>query len=112
MTLMHDNPAILSYILHKNLEIDIEKLKCYASVGVDEIELTECFSGGELISGSHFQKFVFPYTKKLIEKMRKRKIKVIYWFEGDVNLRLDMIKKLGVDALAVEDSKKYGDRYR
>jgi len=106
MTLPYDDPNLLRYLMHRLHDRDLEVAKAYAAVGVDAIFLEECFVSADLISPNLFDKFVFPMDHQFITEIKNLGLYVILEFCGDVIPRLNRIAKLGVDCLAVEESKK------
>lgn len=106
MTLPHDDSNLLRYLMRRLHDRDLEVAKAYAAVGTDAIFLEDCFVSADLISTNFFNKFVFPMDHRLITEIKDLGLYVVLEFCGDVTPRLGRIAELGVDCLAVEESKK------
>jgi len=77
-----------------------------AAAGVQYLWLEECLSSADLISPRDYERFAFATTGPYIAEAKRLGLTVVLYYCGDVMSRLPWLKRLGMDALAVEESKK------
>ena len=106
MTAVAEKPALLEYMLERRTAWCLEYAKVLASVGAHGVWIEECFTGADILSPQQFRRFVMPYTRKIIETLKKLGLIGVYYMCGDVMPQLDAIMEMAPDALAVEEPKK------
>jgi uroporphyrinogen-III decarboxylase len=106
MCAMIEKPVLLEYMLERRALYCLEYAKVYASVGAHGAWIEECFTGADAISPQHFRRFVMPYTRRLIDELKRLRLFGVYYVCGDVMPQLDAIIEMAPEALAVEESKK------
>ena len=84
----------------------MEILKGLARAGVQYVWMEECLSSADLISPRDYERFAFATAGPTIAEAKQLGLTVILYYCGDVISRLPWLKRLGMDALAVEESKK------
>jgi uroporphyrinogen decarboxylase len=97
----------------------IEAAKQMISEGVDAVYIGEDlgFNTAPFLSPQQFRRFTFPYLKKLIYTVREKNIPVILHSDGNLNLILDDLVNIGINALnpieanAGMDLKEIKDKY-
>ena len=81
-------------------------LKGLARAGVQYVWMEECLSSADLISPRDYERFAFATAGPHIAEAKRLGLTVIFYYCGDVITRLPWLRRLGMDALAVEESKK------
>ena len=106
MVMMREKPELFAYLMERRGRQRMEMLKGLARAGVEYIWLEECLSSADLISPRDYERFAFATTGPTIAEAKRLGLTVILYYCGDVIPRLPWLKRLGMDALAVEESKK------
>jgi uroporphyrinogen decarboxylase len=84
----------------------IEELRGMARLGVQGAWIIETRASADLISPKHFDEFALPYLRTLVTEVKALGMATILYFCGDAMPRLTVLRNLGVDAIALEESKK------
>lgn len=116
---LYDDPKLLINVHRIANEFLIEAATRVINTGVDAICIAEDlgFRSGSFLSPSQFRKFTFPYLAELIEEIKKRAVPVILHSDGNLNLILDDLVDMGINALhpiekdAHMDPKKIKEKY-
>ncbi len=102
MAIMDDpekSKACLERLTEGAIALGKEQAKC----GVDAILISSAFAGAGLISREHYQEFVLPYEKKIIEEIQKEFDLPVYTHTcGSIGDRLDLMMETntnGIDTL-------------
>jgi uroporphyrinogen-III decarboxylase len=106
MTMIHDRPDLLHRILERKLAEVTERTNGYAGAGAHGVWIIETFAGADLISPRQYADLAFPYVQALVKHIKALGLATILYFCGDALPRLDMVRNLGVDGVALEESKK------
>jgi uroporphyrinogen-III decarboxylase len=106
MVMMRERPALFSYLMERRGRQRLEMLKGLARAGAEYVWLEECLSSADLISPRDYERFAFATTGPYIAEAQRLGLAVILYYCGDVIARLPWLVRLGMDALAVEESKK------
>jgi uroporphyrinogen decarboxylase len=114
-----DNPDLIIEFHEIASDFLVKAAKQMINAGVDVIYIGEDlgFNSGPFLSPQQFRKFTFPYLKKLIRTIREKNIPVILHSDGNLNLILDDIIEMGINALnpiqanAQMDLKRIKDKY-
>ena len=106
MVMMREKPELFAYLMERRGRQRMEMLKGLARAGVEYVWLEECLSSADLISPRDYERFAFATTGPTIAEAKRLGLTVILYYCGDVVPRLPWLKRLGMDALAVEESKK------
>jgi uroporphyrinogen decarboxylase len=73
-----------------------------AHSGADIILLADPTSSGDLISRQTWEEFVYPYTLRLVNALKRTGVKIIMHICGDTTDRLEALVKTGVDCLSLD----------
>jgi uroporphyrinogen-III decarboxylase len=106
LVMMREEPALFGYVMERRGRQRMEMLKGLARAGVQYVWMEECLSSADLISARDYERFAFATTGPYIAEAKRLGLTVILYYCGDVVSRLPWLKRLGMDALAVEESKK------
>jgi len=106
MVMMREKPELFAYLMERRGRQQMEMLKGLARAGVEYVWLEECLSSADLISPRDYERFAFATTGPTIAEAKRLGLTVILYYCGDVVPRLPWLVRLGMDALAVEESKK------
>ncbi|MCX6030350.1 MAG: hypothetical protein NT169_13775 [Chloroflexi bacterium] len=106
MVMMREEPVLFAYLMERRGQQRMEMLKGLARAGVQYVWMEECLSSADLISPRDYERFAFATAGPYIAEAKRLGLTVILYYCGDVIPRLPWLKRLGMDALAVEESKK------
>jgi uroporphyrinogen-III decarboxylase len=106
MVIMRDDPTLFAYLMERRGRQRMEMLKGLARAGVQYVWMEECLSSADLISPRDYKRFAYATTGPYIAEAKRLGLTVVLYYCGDVIPRLPWLRRLGMDALAVEESKK------
>jgi uroporphyrinogen-III decarboxylase len=106
MVVQVDRPALLHYILRRQLAEAQETMAAWAATGIHGVFVEEVFTGADLISPRAYDEFVFAYNQPYFHTLRELGLLSIHYVCGDVIPRLDRMVELEIEAVAVEEGKK------
>jgi len=98
---LYDDPNLVIDLHKVTSKFFVEAAKRMIDTGVDAIVIFEdlAFHSGPFLSPSHFRKFTLPYLAELVQEIRKRGIPVIFHSDGNLNLILEDLVDIGINAL-------------
>lgn len=70
--------------------------------GADIAHLSDPTSSGDAVSPQTWEKFGLPYTKRVVDALKKMGVKVTMHICGDTNDRLESLALTGVDGLSLD----------
>ena len=104
-----DDPGKAKACLERLTEGAITLAKKQAGYGIDAVLLSSAFAGAGLISKQHYQEFVLPYEKKIIQEFKKEYPIPIYTHTcGSIGDRLDLMIESGTDGIDTLDPPPLG----
>ena len=103
---LHDRPELLPAIMERKLAQSVETLKGLAAAGIHGVWIIQTLASADLISREHFIDFALPGLQRLVDEIKALNMVTILYFCSDAIPRLDLLRGLGVDAIALEESKK------
>ncbi len=108
---LYDDPKLVKKMHRVANDFLIEAVKRTINAGVDAICVAEDlgFRSGPFFSPYQLQEFTFPYLGELIQEIRKRDIPVLLHSDGNLNLILDDLVEMGINALHPLESDAYMD---
>lgn len=106
MIMIRERPDLFRYLMERRHRQRLEVLRGLAAAGLTHVWVEECLSSADLISPRHYEQFAFPTAQRFIRDVKGLGLTVVFYYCGDVVPRLPWLKRLGMDALAVEESKK------
>ncbi len=106
MVMMREKPELFTYLMERRGRQRMALLAGQAAAGVRYLWLEECLSSADLISPRDYERFAYATAGPYIAEAKRLGLTVILYYCGDVIPRLPWLRRLGMDALAVEESKK------
>jgi uroporphyrinogen-III decarboxylase len=106
MMAVYTEVALFEATVARCLAQAVEQIEVYAKTGVDVVWLEECMTSRDMIAREHFERYAQPANEHLIAGAHQFGLKVIHYFCGDVDDRLDLLVAAGPDAIGLEESKK------
>lgn len=83
--------------------------KKQASFGVDAVLISSAFAGAGFISRKHYEEFVAPYERKIVEEIQKEYNIPVYTHTcGAIGDRLDLMMKTGTNGIDTLDPPPIG----
>jgi len=106
---LYDDPELVKKMHSIANDFLIEAAKRTINAGVDAICIAEDlgFHSGPFFSPSQLREFTFPYLRELIQEIRKQDIPVLLHSDGNLNLILDDLIEMGINALHPLESDAY-----
>lgn len=104
-----DDPGKVKACLSRLVEGAAELALLHAHTGVDAVLISSAFAGAGFISREHYQDFVLPYEKSLIEKVRRHSNCPMYTHTcGAIGDRLDLMLMTRTDGIDTLDPPPLG----
>jgi len=104
MTNVATRPELVKHACERYLERSIEGVRAAVSLGADAVWIEECLT--DQVNPEAFSSLNVPATRRLVEEIRLRGLKSIYYYCGDPAGKWEHIIAIGADALALEEGKK------
>lgn len=104
MEMVVRKPELVRHACRRFLQNEIENIHLAAALGVKGIWIEDCLT--DMIHPRDFSKLHLPDLHALVEEIRSCGMHSIHYFCGNPAGKLDMILSTGLDALALEESKK------
>ena len=89
-------------LLDYSTEVILNHLKLYAELNVDGFFICDPSASGNLLSPRHFEAFVAPYTKRVIDAVHELGMSTIMHICGDTTKVLPTIGELAPSALSFD----------
>jgi hypothetical protein len=106
MLSQREQPELLHYLLQRKLAQGQAELEAWAATGLHGLFAEETFTGADMISPKHYDRFVFAYNQPYFHHARQSGLLSVHYVCGDALPRLPRLLELDIDAIAVEESKK------
>jgi hypothetical protein len=104
MEMIARKPALVRYACDRFLQQQIESVHQAAALGAQGIWIEDCLT--DMIHPRDFARLHLPDLHALVDEIRACGMDSIHYFCGNPAGKLEMILSSGVDALALEESKK------
>ncbi|HSW46920.1 MAG TPA: uroporphyrinogen decarboxylase family protein [Phycisphaerae bacterium] len=104
MTHVATRPDLVQHACERYLEVALRNVREAAEHGAAGIWIEDCLT--DMISPEAFASLNVPFLRRLIDEIRSAGMKSIYYFGGNPAGKWDLIRSLGMDALALEEGKK------
>ena len=97
-------PDLIRYACERYLRQQLAEVEVAAMLGAQGIWIEECLA--DLLSPLQFAALSLPYVRRLVEAIRSRGMKSIYYYCGNPQGKWDHLLEAGADALSFEEAKK------
>jgi hypothetical protein len=104
--LLHDEPELMHYIIHRFTESNIREIQALAKAGCDSVFIDDATATNDMISVKMYQEFSMPYLKRQVEVIQNLGMKAILIYFGGITDRVEEILSAGADGLIMETSMK------
>jgi uroporphyrinogen-III decarboxylase len=107
---LYDDPAKVHAILERYAEGAADLGIRQAKRGVDAVLISSAFAGGGFISPKHYEEFVLPYERKVIERIHREVGVPVYIHTcGAIGDRLELLAASGADGVDTLDPPPLGN---
>jgi len=106
LILMLEEPEKMEYFVYESYKSLIPRMEALKASGADGYIGSETYCGGDMISPNLYRKIIFGAQQFFYRTISELGLIPISYFTGDVISILEDIKKLGIEGLMVEESKK------
>lgn len=97
--MMYAAQDVYAALMDKITAMDTEYLNAQIRAGAQAIQIFDTWGG--ILSPADYEKYVLPYTTKLINGLNKAEIPVIHFVKG-AGTMLDIVKKAGGDVMGLD----------
>ena len=97
--MMYGAPELYSALMDKITEMDRQYLNAQIAAGAQAIQIFDTWGG--IVSPLDYEKYILPYTKKLIDGLDRDGVPVIHFVKG-AGTMLDAVKKAGSDVVGLD----------
>jgi hypothetical protein len=102
----HDWPGGMKYLMEKCYETQLEWVKAYKEAGAHGFCISEDNMAADSISPDTYRKFLKTIHINFFKEVRNIGLFALLTFWGDINPLLEDIKEIGINGLAIEESRK------
>ena len=97
--MMYGAPELYAKLMEKVTEMDRRYLNAQIRAGAQAIQVFDTWGG--ILSPLDYQKYILPYTRKLIDGLDRQGIPVIHFVKGSGTM-LEMVKQAGSDVVGLD----------
>ncbi len=97
--MMYGAPDLYAALMEKVTEMDRLYLNAQIAAGAQAIQIFDTWGG--IVSPLDYEKYILPYTKKLIDGLDRKDVPVIHFVKG-AGAMLDTVKKAGSDVVGLD----------
>jgi uroporphyrinogen decarboxylase len=97
--MMYAAPEVYAALMEKITTMSIEYLNAQIGAGAQAIQIFDTWGG--ILSPADYERYVLPYTTRLICGLNRRNIPVIHFVKG-AGAMLDSVKKAGGDVMGLD----------
>lgn len=101
-----EKPDMMEYFTYRLYEESFAQMEALHKIGCYGYIASECLAAADTMSPKTYREIIFNAQKMFFEKAVKLGLSMIVYYCGDVMPIIEDIKKLGVPAIMVEESKK------
>lgn len=112
MRLLYRDERFVFELLEISTEIFLAYGLPFVESGAEMIYVSDPVASGDLISRKHFERYVYPYLKKIVAEIKRLGTPVLLHICGDTADRLDLIREIEPDIMSVDhkvDLEKAGE---
>jgi len=97
--MMYAAPEVYAALMEKVTAMDMEYLNAQIRAGAQAIQIFDTWGG--ILSPADYERYVLPYTSKLINGLDRTGIPVIHFVKG-AGTMLDIVRKAGGDVMGLD----------
>ena len=97
--MLYEVITVYASLMEKVTEMDRQYLNAQIAAGAQAIQIFDTWGG--IVSPVDYEKYVLPYTTKLINGLNRKDIPVIHFVKG-AGTMLDIVKKAGSDVVGLD----------
>jgi uroporphyrinogen decarboxylase len=97
--MMYGAPEVYAALMEKITEMDRQYLNAQIAAGAQAIQIFDTWGG--IVSPVDYERYILPYTTKLINGLDRQGIPVIHFVKGSGTM-LDSVKKAGADVVGLD----------
>jgi uroporphyrinogen decarboxylase len=97
--MMYGAPEVYAALMEKVTEMDRQYLNAQIAAGAQAIQIFDTWGG--IVSPVDYERYILPYTRKLIDGLDRKGIPVIHFVKG-AGTMLDSVKKAGADVVGLD----------
>jgi uroporphyrinogen decarboxylase len=97
--MMYAAPDVYAALMEKITMMDMEYLNAQIAAGAQAIQIFDTWGG--ILSPVDYERYVLPYTTKLINGLNRMEVPVIHFVKGSGTM-LDSVKKAGGDVMGLD----------
>ena len=97
--MMYTAPEVYAALMEKITTMDMEYLNAQIKAGAQAIQIFDTWGG--ILSPVDYERYVLPYTTKLINGLDRQNVPVIHFVKG-AGTMLETVKKAGGDVMGLD----------
>ena len=97
--MMYAEPEIYQALMEKITTMDMEYLNAQIKAGAQAIQIFDTWGG--MLSPADYERYVVPYTQRLINGLNRTNVPVIHFVKGG-GAMLDIVKQAGGDVMGLD----------
>ncbi|HKL25565.1 MAG TPA: uroporphyrinogen decarboxylase [Desulfuromonadales bacterium] len=97
--MMYGAPELYAQLMDKVTEMDRLYLNAQIKAGAQAIQVFDTWGG--IASPLDYERFILPYTKKLIDGLDRENVPIIHFVKGSGTM-LDVVRKAGSDVVGLD----------
>ena len=97
--MMYAEPDVYAALMEKITTMDMEYLNAQIKAGAQAIQIFDTWGG--MLSPADYERYVLPYTKRLIDGLDRINVPVIHFVKG-AGTMLDIVKEAGGDVMGLD----------
>jgi uroporphyrinogen decarboxylase len=97
--MMYAEPEVYAALMEKITTMDMEYLNAQIKAGAQAIQIFDTWGG--MLSPADYERYVLPYTQRLINGLNRTSVPVIHFVKG-AGTMLDIVKQAGGDVMGLD----------
>lgn len=97
--MMYAEPEVYAALMEKITTMDMEYLNAQITAGAQAIQIFDTWGG--MLSPADYERYVLPYTQRLINGLNRNQIPVIHFVKG-AGTMLEIVKEAGGDVMGLD----------
>jgi len=97
--MMYAAPDLYADLMEKVTEMDRQYLNAQIAAGAQAVQIFDTWGG--ILSPVDYERYILPYTKKLIAGLNRQDIPVIHFVKG-AGTMLNLVKQAGADVIGLD----------